>query len=233
MCYPSACDESFARPCRRPRECARLRPPADRAARVRPHDRGSYRWQNRVSSNSHPGRHPELMAAVQFIVEGGATLSGSIRPSGNKNAALPIIAASLLSEHPVTLENVPRIRDTETLVELMHSVGASAEWTERNTLHIHAKTDSPVGPRPRALSEDPRVDPARRVRCSRGAVRSRCRRPAATSSAAAALDTHFLALEQLGADVSSRRERSSFAPRSCSAPTSFSMSRASPRPRTR
>ena len=48
------------------------------------------------------------MAAVQFIVEGGATLSGSIRPSGNKNAALPIIAASLLSEHPITLKNVPR-----------------------------------------------------------------------------------------------------------------------------
>src|SRR6476620_2079707 len=86
-----------------------------------------------------PSPHSPLMAAVQFIVEGGATLSGTIRPSGNKNAALPIIAASLLSEHPVILENVPRIRDTETLVELIRSVGASADWEQRNTLQIHAR----------------------------------------------------------------------------------------------
>src|SRR5205807_1554528 len=50
------------------------------------------------------------MGALQYIVEGGKKLSGTIRPSGNKNAALPIIAASLLSDQPVTLENVPRIR---------------------------------------------------------------------------------------------------------------------------
>src|SRR5258708_27406516 len=76
---------------------------------------------------------------VQYIVEGGHRLSGTIEPSGNKNSALPIIAAALLTEHKVTLENVPRIRDTETLVELIRSVGASAEWLERNTLEIHAK----------------------------------------------------------------------------------------------
>jgi UDP-N-acetylglucosamine 1-carboxyvinyltransferase len=76
---------------------------------------------------------------IQYIVEGGHRLSGTIEPSGNKNAALPIIAAALLTEHPVTLETVPRIRDTEMLVELCRSVGASAEWAERNTLVIHAK----------------------------------------------------------------------------------------------
>ena len=79
------------------------------------------------------------MPPIQYIVEGGQRLSGTIEPSGNKNSALPIIAAALLTEHPVTLENVPRIRDTETLVELVRSVGASAEWTARNTLAIHAK----------------------------------------------------------------------------------------------
>src|SRR5690349_9246179 len=78
-------------------------------------------------------------SAVQYIVEGGHRLSGSIRPSGNKNAALPIVAATLVTDKPVVLENVPRIRDVETLVELVKSVGASAEWTDRNTLHIHAK----------------------------------------------------------------------------------------------
>ena len=63
------------------------------------------------------------MPPIQYIVEGGQRLSGTIEPSGNKNSALPIIAAALLTEHPVTLDNVPRIRDTETLVELVRSVG--------------------------------------------------------------------------------------------------------------
>jgi UDP-N-acetylglucosamine 1-carboxyvinyltransferase len=82
--------------------------------------------------------------AVQFIVEGGHRLAGTIRPSGNKNAALPIVAASLITEHPVTLENVPRIRDIETLVELIRSVGATADWEGSNTLHIHAKEVRPA-----------------------------------------------------------------------------------------
>ena len=84
------------------------------------------------------------MAAVQFIVEGGRPLAGSIRPSGNKNAALPIVAAALLTAEPVVLENVPRIRDIETLVELLRSLGAAAEWTDRNTLRIHAKEVRPA-----------------------------------------------------------------------------------------
>ncbi len=79
------------------------------------------------------------MSAVQFIVHGGPALSGTIRPAGNKNAALPIIAATVLTEHPVTLTNVPRIRDVETLVELLRSVGAEAEWTAHNTLAVHAR----------------------------------------------------------------------------------------------
>src|SRR6204780_4717315 len=78
-------------------------------------------------------------APIQYIIEGGHRLSGTIEPSGNKNAALPIIAAALLTEHPGTLENVPRIGDTETLVELIRSVDATGEWRRRNTLFIHAK----------------------------------------------------------------------------------------------
>src|SRR5688572_1262251 len=81
----------------------------------------------------------ELMSALQFVVQGGQKLSGTIQPSGNKNAALPIIAAALLTEHPVILQNVPRIRDVETLVELVKSLGVDVKWADRNTLHIHAK----------------------------------------------------------------------------------------------
>src|SRR5829696_3318592 len=147
-----------------------------------------------------PWPHRQLMATVQYIVEGGATLSGSIRPSGNKNAALPIIAASLLSEHPVTLQNVPRIRDTETLVELVQSVGASAEWVDRNTLHIHAKTIRPS-------DLDPEL--CRKIRASillAGPLLARCGEitlppPGGDVIGRRRLDTHFLALERLGADV--------------------------------
>src|SRR5215467_61855 len=79
------------------------------------------------------------VSQIRYEVEGGCTLSGSIEPGGNKNAALPIIAAALLTDHKVTLENVPRIRDTETLVDLVRSVGAKAEWAAHNTLEIEAK----------------------------------------------------------------------------------------------
>ncbi len=136
--------------------------------------------------------------AVQYIVEGGHRLSGTIRPSGNKNAALPIVAAALLSDKPIVLENVPRIRDVETLVELVKSVGASAEWTERNTLHIHAKTV-------RAADLDPEL-----CKKIRGAILlaapllARCGEvtlppPGGDVIGRRRLDTHFLALEQLGA----------------------------------
>src|SRR6185295_5632700 len=80
------------------------------------------------------------MPTTTYYVEGGHSLAGAIEPAGNKNAALPIIAAALLTDKPVRLTNVPRIRDTETLVELVRSVGASADWTARDTLDIHADT---------------------------------------------------------------------------------------------
>ncbi len=137
------------------------------------------------------------MSALQYIVEGGRRLSGTIRPSGNKNAALPIIAASLLSEYPVTLENVPRIRDVEILVELVRSVGASIDWTKRNTLNVHAKTVQ-------AAALDPEL--CRRIRASillAAPLLARCGGlelppPGGDVIGRRRLDTHFLALERLG-----------------------------------
>ena len=140
------------------------------------------------------------MPPIQYIVEGGHRLTGTIEPSGNKNAALPIIAAALLTEHPVTLDNVPRIRDTETLVELIRSVGASAEWQKRNTLAIHAKDI-------RAADLDPEL--CARIRASillAGPLLARCGEvilppPGGDVIGRRRLDTHFLAFEQLGATV--------------------------------
>jgi UDP-N-acetylglucosamine 1-carboxyvinyltransferase len=138
------------------------------------------------------------MAPLQFIVEGSHPLSGSIRPSGNKNAALPIVAAALLTEQPVTLENVPRIRDVETLVELVRTLGVEIGWTARNTLAIRARE-----------IQDTTLDPelCSRIRASillaapllarRGEVT--LPPPGGDVIGRRRVDTHFLALEQLGA----------------------------------
>ena len=55
----------------------------------------------------------------KFVIEGGVPLSGTVVPAGNKNAALPLLACALLTDEDVTLHNVPHIRDTEALLELL------------------------------------------------------------------------------------------------------------------
>ena len=59
-----------------------------------------------------------------FVIEGGQPLNGRISVAGNKNGALPILAACLLTDEPVTLTNMPRIRDVETMVALLTQLGA-------------------------------------------------------------------------------------------------------------
>jgi UDP-N-acetylglucosamine 1-carboxyvinyltransferase len=71
-----------------------------------------------------------------FVIKGGQPLSGTIRPSGNKNAALPVVAASLLADEPVVIRNVPRILDVETMLELVASTGAGVERLGPNELRI-------------------------------------------------------------------------------------------------
>src|SRR2546430_1838846 len=77
-------------------------------------------------------------AAESFAIEGGRPLSGRIQAAGNKNGALPILAACLLTSRPVVLRNVPRIVDVDTMIDLLNDVGADAEWTAQNELHVHA-----------------------------------------------------------------------------------------------
>jgi len=84
-----------------------------------------------------------------FVIKGGQPLSGMIRPAGNKNGALPIVAASLLADEPVLLRNVPHIRDVETMLQLVASTGAEVTEVEPNTVRIdprnvHRTTLDPV-----------------------------------------------------------------------------------------
>jgi UDP-N-acetylglucosamine 1-carboxyvinyltransferase len=87
--------------------------------------------------------------ADAFVIEGARPLSGRIRAAGNKNGALPILAACLLTEEPVSLTNVPRIRDVDTMLELLADLGADAGWTGPNEVRVHTAGVSKSAPDPR------------------------------------------------------------------------------------
>jgi UDP-N-acetylglucosamine 1-carboxyvinyltransferase len=81
----------------------------------------------------------------KLVIEGGVPLSGTITPAGNKNAALPLLACTLLTDEEMVLHNVPRIRDAEAMLALLADLGATIEWRGENTVAINAgsvsKTD--------------------------------------------------------------------------------------------
>ncbi len=135
-----------------------------------------------------------------FVIEGGRALSGTVRAAGNKNAALPILAASLLASDEVRLSNVPRIRDVETMVALLADLGADVEWTGPNEIRIDPanvdKTDL-----------DPEL--CREIRASfllAGPLLARFGRvtvppPGGDVIGRRRLDTHIHAFQELGVNV--------------------------------
>jgi UDP-N-acetylglucosamine 1-carboxyvinyltransferase len=86
---------------------------------------------------------PETLVAdslmESFVIEGGRPLRGTVRAAGNKNAALPIIAAALLTDEPVTLTNVPAIRDVETMLELVADLGVEVSGLADGSVRIRAE----------------------------------------------------------------------------------------------
>jgi UDP-N-acetylglucosamine 1-carboxyvinyltransferase len=74
----------------------------------------------------------------KFVIEGGYPLSGTLAPAGNKNAALPVLAACLLTEEEVVLRNIPRIRDVEAMLELLAGLGVKVEWREESVVALNA-----------------------------------------------------------------------------------------------
>jgi UDP-N-acetylglucosamine 1-carboxyvinyltransferase len=79
-----------------------------------------------------------------FVIEGGTPLAGRVSAAGNKNGALPILAATLLASEPVVLSNVPRIRDVETMLALLADVGADVDWVGPNEVRIDSGNASKV-----------------------------------------------------------------------------------------
>ena len=85
----------------------------------------------------------------KFIVEGGISLSGSITPSGNKNEALPVLAATLLAHEPVTIHNVPDILDIAIMRELLVSLGVKIKQIDKHTFrfdssHLPTRSQSAI-----------------------------------------------------------------------------------------
>jgi UDP-N-acetylglucosamine 1-carboxyvinyltransferase len=139
-------------------------------------------------------------AMQSFVIEGGRPLSGTVRASGNKNGALPILAACTLASEEVRLSNVPRIRDVETMVELLADLGADVEWTGANDVRVDA---SGMG------RTDLDAELAREIRASfllAGPLLARFGRvtvppPGGDVIGRRRLDTHVHAFAALGADV--------------------------------
>jgi UDP-N-acetylglucosamine 1-carboxyvinyltransferase len=74
----------------------------------------------------------------KFVIDGGVPLRGTVVPAGNKNGALPILAASVLTTEEVVVRNVPRIRDVDAMLRVLRGIGVSAEWRDDNEVALCA-----------------------------------------------------------------------------------------------
>jgi UDP-N-acetylglucosamine 1-carboxyvinyltransferase len=136
----------------------------------------------------------------RFIVEGGRRLSGSIRPGGNKNAALPIVAACVLTDEPIVLRNLPDIQDVRVMLQILEGLGSTVEHLEKNVVRITSKGD---------ISPLPDIALSKKIRGSMllaGPLLARCgsaaiAKPGGDAIGRRRVDTHLLALEALGAQI--------------------------------
>src|SRR3954470_10342512 len=91
------------------------------------------------------GQSPAVPIMEKLLIEGGVPLSGTIVPAGNKNAALPLLACSLLTDEEVILHNAPRIRDVDAMLQMLADLGVTIRWLDDNTVSLQAdnvtKTD--------------------------------------------------------------------------------------------
>src|SRR3954471_6042873 len=74
----------------------------------------------------------------KFVIDGGVPLSGTVVPAGNKNGALPILAASVLTSEEVVVRNVPRIRDVDAMLRVLRGIGVRADWRDVNEVVLCA-----------------------------------------------------------------------------------------------
>ena len=151
-----------------------------------------------------PGRgrrkNLEKLCMDKFVITGGTPLQGEIPTSGSKNSALPALAAALLTDEPVTLHRIPRVRDIRTMQRLLVDIGSSVEvrWRDRAAC-TRERIVSPEAPyelvktmRASSLVLGPLV-----ARCGRARVSL----PGGCAIGARPINLHIFGLEQLGARI--------------------------------
>ncbi len=135
-----------------------------------------------------------------FIIQGGDRLHGSIKVAGFKNAATPIIAATLLAKETVTLHNVPLIEDVKKMLHILVSMGAKVAWTDRNSVEINCAEVEPEKMDMKSVSA------MRSSILLMGALlgrfgRLRTKEPGGCQIGSRPLDSHFLGFHKLGIDI--------------------------------
>lgn len=144
--------------------------------------------------------NPNKPLKSEFVIHGGAKLQGEVVVSGNKNAALPLLAACLLTDEPVILHNVPRIRDVQVMMQLLQTLGASAAWIGPNSVRACASSVN---------AHELDRDLCREIRASillAGPMLARVGEirlppPGGDVIGRRRLDTHFLAFHAMGASI--------------------------------
>ncbi len=136
----------------------------------------------------------------KFVIEGGHPVEGRVRPNGNKNEALPCLAATLLTDEPVVLNNVPRIADVDVMLRVIEDLGGRYEWEDDHRVRVQT-----------AEVETTDLDRqlCKKIRSSilfAGSMLGRkggCRLPPPGGDVIGRrrVDTHFLALRELGAEI--------------------------------
>ncbi len=140
------------------------------------------------------------MPSYQYAIEGGVPLRGRIRASGNKNAALPCLAATLLTDQPVVIRNLPEIEDVHVMLEILKTLGSSVQKLGHNEYRLQTLD---------ILREEIPPHLAQKIRASillAGPLLARKGRvilapPGGDVIGRRPLDTHFLALAELGTRV--------------------------------
>jgi UDP-N-acetylglucosamine 1-carboxyvinyltransferase len=143
------------------------------------------------------------MAMAKYVIQGGRPLNGSVRPSGNKNEALPVLAACLLANGPITLKRIPKIADVLTFCSIIEGLGVKFTWVKEDELIVD----------PTALKyQDPNPSLCAKVRASillLGPMLARFGRvelplPGGDVIGARRIDTHWEGIEAFGGIVSLR-----------------------------
>jgi UDP-N-acetylglucosamine 1-carboxyvinyltransferase len=135
----------------------------------------------------------------RFVIQGGRPLEGEVRVAGNKNAVLPMLAATLLTGEEVRLQNVPRIRDVSCMLEILAALGAEVEQAGSDVrVRARALQSSEV---PRELSERVRTSILVVAPLLHRLGRARLHPPGGDAIGRRRLDAHFYGLERLGVQV--------------------------------